>query len=85
MPFTCGYCPNTTVDFKEIVNHLVTDHSSKEIKLKKFDGSYLRTLNFKVIPELCREQGREITLNENIGTIHDSKPNRVPKDSPSKN
>ena len=73
MPFTCGYCPNTTVDFKEIVNRLVTDNSNKEIKLRKFDGSYLRKLNFNVIPELCREQGREITLNENIGTIHVSK------------
>ena len=77
---TCVYCtfsvlhvrvivPKMTVDFKEIVNSLVTKHCNKEIKFNKFDGSYLRALNFKIIPELCGERGREITLNENKETI----------------
>ena len=54
-PSRAGYCPQKTVDFKESVNHLVTKHYNKEIKFKKLDGSYLRALNFKIIPELCRE------------------------------
>ena len=83
-PFTCGYCTETSTEFKQIINHLVTAHCDKEIKIRKLDGSKQRTLNFNVIPELCREQGREITINENIGTVHVSKPNKIPKDSPFK-
>ena len=44
----------------------------------------LRTLSFKIIPELCREPGWEITINENTETIHVSKPNEIPNDSPFK-
>ena len=84
MPFTCGYCPTSSSQFKETINHLVTSHSEKEIKMKKLDGTALRTLNYQIIPDMCREQGREITLNEHTGTIHVSKPDKVPKDSPFK-
>ena len=48
------------------------------------EGKLLRTLNFKIIPELCREQGRTITINDERETIHVSKPNVIPKDSPFK-
>ena len=84
MPFTCGYCPTPSSQFKETINHLVTSHSEKEIKMKKLDGTVLRTLNYQIIPDMCREQGREITWNEHTGTIHVSKPDKVPKDSPFK-
>ena len=63
-PSSASYCPKKTVDFKDTMTHLVTKHCNKEIKFIKFDDSYLRALNFKVIPDLCRKQGREITLNE---------------------
>ena len=69
MPFTCGYCPTSSSQFKETINHLVTSHSEKEIKMKTLDGTVLRTLNYQIIPDICREQGREITLNEHTGTI----------------
>ena len=45
----------------------------------------LRTLNFKIVPEMCREQRREISINDSTETIHVSKPNKVSKDSPFKN
>ena len=61
MLFTCGHCPQQSTTFTEIVKHLVTNHSDKEIKFKKVDGKYMRTLNFKIIPELFREQGRSNT------------------------
>ena len=35
-------------------------------------------------PELCREQGRTITINKESEKIHVSKPNVVPKESPLK-
>ena len=44
----------------------------------------LRALNFKIVPEMCREQGREKTINDSYKTIHVSKPNKVSKDRPFK-
>ena len=43
----------------------------------------LRTLNFKIVPEMCCEQGREISINDSTETIHVSKPNKVSKDTSS--
>ena len=45
----------------------------------------MRTINFKVMPDLCREQGRTITIDEIKEKIQISKVNVVPKDSPFKN
>ena len=42
----------------------------------------MRIKNYK--KELCREQGREITIIENTQTVHVSKPHKIPKDSPFK-
>ena len=56
MPFTCGYCPTSSSDFKETISHLITDHHDREIKIKRM----LRALNFKIVPEMCHEQGRDI-------------------------
>ena len=36
----------------------------------------LRALNFKIVPEMCREQGREISINDSMESIHVSKPNK---------
>ena len=41
----------------------------------------LRALNFKIVPEMCREQGREISINDSMETIHVSKPNKVSQDT----
>lgn len=59
-------------------------HHDKEIKFKLSEWKLLRTLNFKIIPELWREQGRTITINNEGEMIHVSKPNVVPKESPLK-
>ena len=40
----------------------------------------MRSINFKAIPDLCREQGRTITIDEIKGKIHISKAKVVPKD-----
>ncbi|KAH3712099.1 hypothetical protein DPMN_071778 [Dreissena polymorpha] len=42
------------------------------------------TSNFKAIPDLCREQGRTITIDDIKGSIHISRANVIPKDSPFK-
>ena len=68
-------------DFKETISHLITEHHDREIKIKRM----LRTLNFRIFPEMCREQRREISINDSTETIHVSKPNKVSKDSPFKN
>ena len=80
MPFTCGYCPTLSPDFKETISHLITDHHDREIITERM----LRTLNFKIVPEMCCEQGREISINDSMETIHVSKPNKVSKESPFK-
>ena len=80
MPFTCGYCPTSSADFKETISLLITDHHDREIKIKRT----LRALNFKIVSEMCHEQGREISINDSTETIHVSKPNKVSKDSPFK-
>ena len=77
MPFTCGYCPTSSADFKETISHLITDHHDREIKIKRM----LRALNSKIVPEMCREQGREISIFDCRETIHVSKPNKVSKDT----
>ena len=41
----------------------------------------LRALNSKIFPEMCREQGREISIYDSRETIHGSKPNKVSKDT----
>ena len=69
-----------SADFKTI-SHLIADHHDREIKIKRM----LRALNFKIVLEMCREQGREISINDSTETIHVSKPNKVSKDSPLKN
>ena len=81
MPFKCEYCPTSSADFKETINHFLTDHHGREIKIKRM----LRTLNFKIVPEMCRKQRREISINDSTETIHVLKPNKVSKDSPIKN
>ena len=77
MPFTCGYCPTSSPDFKETISHLITDHHDREIKIE----IRLLILNFKIVPEMCHEQGRVISINDRTETIHVSKPNKVSKDS----
>ena len=62
----------------------MTVHCDKEIKVRKLDGAHHETLNYKVTPELCREQGREITIIENTQTVHVSMPHKIPNDSPFK-
>ena len=40
----------------------------------------MRTINFKAIPDLCREQGRKITIDEIKEKLYISKAKVVPKD-----
>ena len=80
MLFKCGYCSTSSADFKETISHLITDHHDREIKIKRM----LRTLSLKIVQEMCREQGREKSINDSTETIHVSKPNKVSKDSPFK-
>ena len=51
------------------MSHLITDHHDREIKIKRM----LRTPNFKFFQEMCRVQGREISINDSTETIHVSK------------
>ena len=84
MTYLCVYYTEKLSTFSLIVQHLMEQHHDKEIKFKLSEGKLLRTLNFKIIPELWREQGRTITINNEGEMIHVSKPNVVPKESPLK-
>ena len=77
MTYLCVYCTEKDSTFSLIVQHLIEQHHDNEIKSKLSEGKLLRTLNFKIIPELCKEQGRTIPINEESETIHVSKPNEV--------
>ena len=44
-----------------------------------------KTFNFRIIPEICRKQGREITIKEDTEKIHLSRPYVANKDSPYSN
>ena len=84
MTYLCVYCTDKLSTVSLIVQHLIEQHHDKEIKFKLSEGKLLRTLNIKIIPELCREQCRTITINKDSEKIHVSKPNVVPKESPLK-
>ena len=51
---------------------------------KCVSGNYKNTNCERLVPELCREQGRTITIDSTREQIHISKANVVPKDSPFK-
>ena len=72
MPFACGYRPSSFGDFKETINPLITYHHDIE---KKMDDTLLRTLNFKIVSEMCLYQGREHSINDSTETTQVSKPN----------
>lgn len=84
MLYTCFYCTKTSQSFNDIISHLVENHSNKEIKFRHICGSKLKTIYFKIIPDLCREQGRTITVNNDTQTIHVSRCGENPKESPVK-
>ena len=77
MTYLCVYCTDKLSTVSLIVQHLIEQHHDKEIKFKLSEGKLLRTLNFKKIPELWREQGRTITINKESEKIHVSKPNEA--------
>jgi hypothetical protein len=70
--------------FKDAIEHTTVSHPNSEIKLKLLVGQKLRTMNYKITPELCREEGRKITVNTDNNTLHVSRANTIPKDSPFK-
>jgi hypothetical protein len=51
LPFSL-YCTEKLSTFSSLVQHLMEQHHDKEIKFKLSEGKLLRTLNFKIIPEL---------------------------------
>ena len=79
-PLHVDIVPRRRQNSRKQISHLITDHHDWEIKIERM----LRTLNFKIVPKMCREQGREISINDSTETIHVSKPNKVSKDSPFK-
>ena len=75
--FKCFYCEKECTCFPDSINHLIEHHPHDEIKFKKQEDNKIKHISFKVIPELCREQGRLITLNETENKIHVSRPNLI--------
>jgi hypothetical protein len=58
---------------------VIESHSEQTLKFSQKDGANIKAKNFKIIQEICRQQGRSITVNK---TIHISRCNTVAKDSP---
>jgi len=80
--YHCAYCRTTFSSFSSTVDHFVEAHSDVEIKFTRKDTTCSKIFNFKIIPEICRQQGRTVTVNDKYEKIHVSRPNTIPKDSP---
>lgn len=80
--YSCKYCQGRFTTFTEIISHICDTHGQNNIQFTRQDGTASKLFNFKVIPDLCREQGREITIKSEEEKIHISRTNVVPKDSP---
>ena len=80
----CYYCEGEKTVFTDIIQHLLEHHPQEQIRFKRHENNKIKSISYKVIPDLCREQGRVITLNEAEQKLHVSKPNTLPKDSPFK-
>jgi hypothetical protein len=80
--YVCIYCQENLPSFSEILTHVIESHSEQILKFSQKDGANINVKNFKIIPEICRQQGRSITVNKTRETIHISRCNTVAKDSP---
>ena len=80
--YVCIYCQENLPSFSEILTHVIESHSEETLKFSQKDGANINVKNFKIIPEICRQQGRSITVNKTRETIHISRCNTVAKDSP---
>ena len=80
--YVCIYCQENLPSFSEILTHVIESHSEQILKFSQKDGANIKVKNFKIIPEICRQQGRSITVNKTRETIHISRCNTVAKDSP---
>ena len=74
------FCPEKPSNFKNIIQHLINCHRDDEMRVRQLEGRQMRTINFKAFPDLCREQGKTITIDEIKEKIHISKAKVVPKD-----
>jgi len=52
MKYKCGYCNTGHSSFDLEISHLTDQHHEKEIKLKVAEGRVLKTLNFRIIPDM---------------------------------
>ena len=80
--YVCIYCQENLPPFSEILTHVIESHLEQTLKFSQKDGANIKVKNFKIIPEICRQQGRSITVNKTGETIHISRCNTVVKDSP---
>ena len=56
--------------FSDIIHHLIEHHPQEQIRFKRHGNNKIKSISYKVIPDLCREQGRVITLNEAEQKLH---------------
>ena len=82
--FQCVYCDQTTESYKDIVHHQIEAHAFDELKFKRVDGEHRKLLSYKLTPDMCREQGRVISVDEQTNTIHVSRRNINSNESPLK-
>ena len=83
--YECCYCSSTpSLDFKGAILHVIDTHPDKEIKIRRIEGKAKTIIDYRVCAELCREQGRTITIDEENRRVHISKRDVAPKDSPLK-
>ena len=78
------YCKERLPGFQATIQHLTESHDQQDLRFRKYDGQQIKTINCKIVPDLCREQGRSTTLNEARESIHVSRACAMPKDSPFK-
>ena len=69
MIFQCIYCNQTTESYKDILYHQI-EARSFELKIKRVDGVHRKLLSYKLTPDMCREHGRVISVDEQNKTNH---------------
>ena len=50
--FHCWYCPNSTKLQRDIIKHLINEHTLQEIKFKRVDGEFVKVLDYKITPDM---------------------------------
>ncbi len=71
--YQCKSCGHGGDSFADIVGHSIDNHSRDEIVVLKRGHGGMTKRRFGIVPDMCRSQGRTISVNNENETLHVSK------------